>query len=239
MLLAKSHCVLACSSCVLACSSCVLACSSCVLACCSCVLVAAVSPFSTVNVAPHNSSYHLGDEATLSCTSLGGPNNTFLWVHNGSILTHGPRLTLTNITARDGGVYTCVAINNAGIGSDTTDVYVHPYIVLEPVSNIYTVNGSFVELECIVDGFPSPNVTWQTLGIDLLELAESNVSRIGRDLTEFDNLPLQFSPVNFGDEGYYRCVVNAQTPQGVALVTVTSQPTLITGECSVLHSKII
>ncbi len=195
---------------------------------------AVVSPISTVSVTPQNTSYHLNDTATFSCTSLGGPNNTYLWLFNGTIQTHSPTLTLTNITAQDGGTYTCVATNNAGSGIDFTDIYVHPYIVRQPELNVFTANGEFLDLECIVDGFPTPSVMWESLGIVIQESSGSGME-ILRDendfiITRFNDMPLQFSPIRFGDEGYYRCIVNAQTPQGVALETVTSQPTLITGQ---------
>ena len=60
-----------------------------------------------------------------------------------------------------------------------------------------------------------------------------------RELAEFDNEPLEFSPVSFGDEGYYRCVVSARTPEFIALETVTSQPTLVTGNNLQTHKYII
>ena len=93
---------------------------------------------------------------------------------------------------------------------------------------------NFLDLECIVDGFPTPSVMWESLGIVIQESSGSGME-ILRDendfiITRFNDMPLQFSPIRFGDEGYYRCIVNAQTPQGVALETVTSQPTLITGQ---------
>ena len=193
-----------------------------------------------MTIADHNGTYFLGDNTTLTCSSLGGPNNTYSWQLNGDIIAQGPSLELTGISSTSGGEYTCIVANIAGTDTDSTFLYVHPYIVMAPELNIYTMDGDYVSIECIADGFPAPNITWESLGLELGDLGTSNLGNgmsgsgmagEGRvELPEFDNGPLEFSLVTFGDEGYYRCVVSAQTLEDNALETVTSQPTLVTGE---------
>ena len=193
-----------------------------------------------MSIADHNGTYFLGGDTTLNCLSLGGPNNTYSWQLNGEMIGQGPSLELTGINSTSGGEYTCIVSNIAGSDTDSTFLYVHPYIIMAPELNIYTMDGEYVSIECIVDGFPTPNVTWESLGLELGDLETSNpgngISGSGMEgegrveLVEFDNGPLEFSLVSFGDEGYYQCVVSAQTPEGITLETVTSQPTLMTGE---------
>ncbi len=192
-----------------------------------------MSPLFSVRVTAHNETYFLGDNTTLTCTSLGGPNNSYTWFYNREAIGFEPTLKVTNISADNGGGYTCIAANNAGNDSDVSNLYVHPYITMAPELNIYTMDGEFVSLECVVDGSPAPNVTWESLGIEIQNgsgMENVSMDGINSNLAAFDNLPLEFSLVTFGDEGYYRCVVSAQTPEGVALETVMSQLTLVTGE---------
>ena len=102
-------------------------------------------------------------------------------------------LLVTNIDASSGGTYTCLVSNAAGNGSASTTLYVAPYIVTPLEEQTLTTNGSNVNINCDVAGFPSPTVNW-------FDMANFRVS-----LTFL----LQFSPVMFGDEGVYRCVSTA------------------------------
>ncbi len=85
-----------------------------------------MSPLSSVSIVWDIETYFLGDNTTLSCTSLGGPNNSYTWLYNEEVVGFGPALKLTNISADNGGAYTCIAANNAGNDSAVTDLYIHP-----------------------------------------------------------------------------------------------------------------
>ena len=128
-----------------------------------------------------------------------------------------PSLALTDIGAENGGDYTCLVTNNAGNGSDVSSLYVHPYLVTLPEPDVHATVKSNVTLTCIADGFPKPNVTWEVL--------ESQFEQ----LEGLDNGPLYFSPVVFNDVGFYRCVASAETPDGVDLQSIASEPSLLTG----------
>ena len=106
---------------------------------------------------------------------------------------NGSTLLVTNIDASSGGSYTCFVSNAAGSDSAYTTLYVAPYIVTPLEEQTLTANGSSVNINCDVAGFPSPIVDW-------FDMANFRVS-----LTFL----LQFSPVMFGDEGVYRCVSTA------------------------------
>ena len=154
---------------------------------------------------------YFGDDVTLMCSSDGGPDNNYEWSKNGVVLSGetSANLTLNFITASSGGDYTCSVNNAAGNDSASTTLYVAPYIVTPLEEQTLTTNGSNVNINCDVAGFPSPTVTW----VDMATNEVSNTSL------------LQFSQVMFGDEGLYRCVATAQI-NGMTY-TATNETTLV------------
>ena len=122
-------------------------------------------------------------------------------------------LTVNNITADDGGYYTCIAENEAGFTEASALLYVRLY-VSEPQVGLNTTSGSVENITCTIEGFPI-NYTWE-------KLEGMNYSRV------FTGRVLEFNPVLFGDEGVYRCVANS-SDLGEELVsddlTVTSKYT--------------
>ena len=61
---------------------------------------------------------------TLTCTSMGGPDNMYQWFHGGILLPGGttPTLTLNDVRASDEGDYMCRVSNVAGDGSSSSTV---------------------------------------------------------------------------------------------------------------------
>ena len=140
----------------------------------------------------------LNDTAMLMCTSSGGPNNTYEWIKDGTILDGetSDTLILINANALSGGNYTCTVSNAAGSGSASTTLYVAPYIVTPLEEQTLTTNGSNVNISCDADGFLSPTVNW-------VDMTNAEVVNIILSL-------LELSPVMFGNEGLYRCVATAE-----------------------------
>jgi len=80
-----------------------------------------VSPQFSLKLKPFRRA-HQGDEnVTFVCRTRGGPNNMYEWYKNpgGAVVGNGPTLVLFNISAVDGGVYTCNVSNLAGFGEAT------------------------------------------------------------------------------------------------------------------------
>ena len=125
---------------------------------------------------------------------MGGPNTTFQWEINGSIVGNDSMLDVMDIDASSGGDYTCTVSNAAGNDSASTTLYVAPYIVTPLEEQTLTTSGSNVNITCDADGFPSPTVIW----VDLMIAEVENTSL------------LEFSPVMFGDEERYCCVATAE-----------------------------
>ena len=164
--------------------------------------VSIVSPEGSVNVsiAPSGSLYDMGDNISLTCSALGGPDNTFQWQLN-DVDLNGENDTVVDrygITAdADGGVYTCVVVNAAGNDRDSTTVNVRPVITQQPV-NVTAEVESFYILECRATGFPTPTYEWFKVG-----------GNISENVTGEDTSDLEFNSVNYGDEGDYYCQVTS------------------------------
>ena len=104
-------------------------------------------------------------------------------------------LSISSINAtQDGGIYTCLVSNAAGNSRNTATLNVQPIILIQPVSQIFTSNGSNEQLVCQAEAFPSPTYTWIQL--------DSKDPGVNTSI-------LSFTPVMFGDEGTYQCIVKS------------------------------
>ena len=109
---------------------------------------------------------------TFICQAQGGPDNMFEWTFNGFILNNTnitatsfwSTLTINSISALNGGEYTCTVSNLAGNASNSSTLYVSPYIVVNPVEVLTTTNDTTMSvLQCVAAAFPSPTYTWTKL----------------------------------------------------------------------------
>jgi hypothetical protein len=150
---------------------------------------------------------------------MGGPGNVYQWEKDGNIVATDDVLTLMDIDASSGGIYTCTVSNLAGNESATTTLYVAPYFVIHP-ENVETMNSTEVNITCLAESFPEPEYMWMKDG-------DSGLVREGVITVVMPN-SLGFRPVLFGDEGVYMCV---------AFITIdtvvhnrSSDPAVLTGE---------
>ena len=168
------------------------------------VLMCAVSPRASLTGNSLNQTSSRGGTATLECMSLGGPNNTYRWLFEGSNLSGetSTTLTLSNVVVSTGGIYSCVVSNDAGSDSADTFVFVQPYFLSQPNDTLTSVNFSF-GLICDAVAFPSPDYLWQRVD--------------GRDIRDGVNANQKYfyiSSLEFGDEGEYFC---SSTSNGVTV----------------------
>jgi hemicentin len=171
------------------------------------ILVPPVSNFTSTN-----QTYSQGDTAMLECTSMGGPNNTYQWQANGTNLDNEtlPILMIFQITAENGGEYTCVVSNLAGSHNTSTFLFVYPYFLSHP-GDVEVSLGSIILLTCDAVGFPSPEYTWQRAdGMSIM--SDSDID--GRVLN---------TTVEFGDEGEYYCIALGRG------LSIQSQNAIVTG----------
>ena len=106
-------------------------------------------------------------------------------------------LDLSSVNASHGGSYECRVSNDAGSEALSTDVFILPYFVEQPPTNVTTAVGEDVTIdECNAESYPPPTFQWQKF-----------------DGTKFVTLPgqkgssLELTSVTADDLGQYRCVV--------------------------------
>ena len=158
--------------------------------------VYAVSPEGSVSVTPLNVVLNRGDNVTLYCSAQGELDNTYQWQRSGTDLDNETMETLTiiQISAMDGGEYTCVVSNAAGNDSASTLLNVSPEIVLGP-TDVSARNGTVHMLVCEAEAFPEPQYQW--------------IGNFSENVVGVDGSMLMFTPVLFGDEGEYYCVATS------------------------------
>ena len=145
-------------------------------------------------IVPENMTFNDSENVTLTCIMKGGPDNTFQWNFNGEELDSetSSDLTLLNVTAENGGAYTCNVTNVAGSDTYTTYVFISPMITMNPVNVTTTMGTDEVSFNCSATAFPEPSFVWRKEGDTVTEYSNTSTLTIG--------------PVMFGDEGQYYCV---------------------------------
>ena len=176
----------------------------------------------SVVISPEDVVVRHGENISLTCTSLGGPNNTYNWRKGENAVANSSILTLMDIDASHGGQYTCTANNFAGSDSATTTLYVAPYFVTHPGNSVETANSSSVNINftCKAESFPNPEYAW-------LKNGGPETPREGVFSAEMPNV-LTFRQVVFGDEGIYTCV--ASVTVGTTVYNASSNPVLLIGK---------
>lgn len=195
-----------------------------------------VSPEGSIEVSSTSQTVSINDDTSFNCTARGGPNNTIVWIRGTleenflsevpldvrdilnklSILSSEQMLSLESVNGSDGGQYTCVALNEAGIDNATVDVLVRPQILTNPV-NGYVDAGDNFTFSCLADSHPSPEYRWEKYN-------ESN--------NDFYSVPdangryFVIEDLEYEDSGRYRCVVMASMITEIA----TSDEAILTGK---------
>ena len=167
------------------------------------------SQVGSVFLEPVNPTRSFQEVHTFVCQAQGGPGSIFQWTFEGSILKDADitstslksTLTINNVSASDGGEYICTVSNIVSNASNSSTLYVSPYIVTNPIKTITALNGtSFSELECVAEAFPSPTYTW------------TQVTGPGSPRTIVDSSDsgiLAFTPLVFSNYGAYVCTASS------------------------------
>ncbi|XP_044528060.1 hemicentin-1 [Gracilinanus agilis] len=153
----------------------------------------------------------------ITCTTSGVPPPSIHWSKNGirllprgdgyRILSSGA-IEITSAKLDHAGRYTCVARNAAGSAYRHVTLHVQePPIIQSQPSNLDVILNNPILLPCEATGTPSPVITWQKEGINIITSGES--------YTVLPNGGLQITKAVIDDAGTYICV--AQNPAGTAL----------------------
>ena len=106
-------------------------------------------------------------------TALGAPthvltysNRLFRYLIGQYVTVHGDVISHLNISVskvKDGGLYSCVAVNRAGSATHSSrlNLYGPPLIRPFPASGLKAVEGRAFVVHCPVAGFPIEEVAWK------------------------------------------------------------------------------
>ena len=168
-----------------------------------------------------------GDNVNLTCSGVGQDSLNISWVTPSGEVVYtssydtgesgfswaAQDFVIANVTASDGGVYTCTAVNEEGSVNASVVVYVTPYFTTQ-LTDILTTNGTNETVSCSAEGFPPPDIQWvaskenytQLEGDFISETCNEGCMLLGNNET---NETLTFYPVVFGDEEYiYYCLAS-------------------------------
>ena len=134
-------------------------------------------------------------------------------------------LTILDISADDGGDYTCIAENEAGVTVATANLSVRLYIDELQQTVLNTRNGTQEILLCTIEGFP---VSYRWEKDEEISSSGPVSGQMASDEVTFTHINtghvLMFGPAVFGDEGVYQCVTSGLGEE------IVSDQTTVTGE---------
>nr|XP_015827628.2 hemicentin-1 [Nothobranchius furzeri] len=141
----------------------------------------------------------------LLCEVQGFPRPTITWQREGvpiaadhrlAVLSNGA-LKFSRVTLGDAGTYQCLAKNDAGVAIAKTKLVLQvPPVLSVPRVDYTAVIGQPVSLECVADGQPQPEVSWQK---------ERRLVVDGAHIRVFSNGTLAILSTQRSDAGLYTC----------------------------------
>ena len=164
-----------------------------------------------------------GDNATFLCEAVQGLQSNITWllgetelvVSNNSSLSV---LTLLNVTAADGGEYTCRVSTEVGTSFAATQLFISPYFTTLP-EDTTGANGTAATLTCEAEGYPEPEYQWsRRVGSGMLPTPLGETGEGSGVLAGM----LKFTPALFGDEGNYTCTATSASVSIQSTATLTS-----------------
>ena len=188
-----------------------------------------------------------GSNVTFTCSALGGPNNTFIWVRSDELdeifeSYIQPLLSTTPVDVSDiisnlsdiilaNGTILFIESINATLDGGTYECVVineaglgrnDTTLYVRPVitqqpMDVETEADDIVTLTCIADSFPAPEYQWEMM------------NRTSGEFEPIDgetDTTLVFDPIDYEDYGRYRCEVTTPTIN----VVITSEEAVITGK---------
>ena len=188
-----------------------------------------------------------GSDVTFTCSALGGPNNTFIWVRSDELdeifeSDIQPLLSTTPVDVSDiiselsdiilgnGTILFIESINatlNGGsyecvvinrAGLGRNDTTLYVRpVITQQPMDVETEVDNIVILTCIADSFPAPEYHWEIM---------NRTSGEFEPISEETDTTLVFDYIDYEDYGRYRCSVTT----AIINITVTSNEVIVTGE---------
>ena len=160
------------------------------------------------------------DDLIYNCSNRGGPNNSYQWLSNNTVLLgeDSSVLFLGQVNASEGGIYTCLVINSAGNDTSSITLNIEPYITIFPAIYLEVELSDPAMFFCSAEGFPTPDILWVKRDYNLT--VNDTVSTTGN---------LDLSAVASQDNGTYICQAISQTTAGIQLQTAISPESILIG----------
>ncbi|GLD49762.1 hemicentin-1, partial [Lates japonicus] len=180
-----------------------------------------------VSVEPRNQTFTTGEEVRIRCSASGYPPPRLVWTHNDMFIMASSRYRMTpdgtlvirNMEKKDGGVYGCLASNQAGTDTMTSILtYIESPVVTVALSEILIGIGETTVMACSASGIPQPKIWWYKGDVQLHSSSLLDVDTLGGTLT--------IKETQKADAGDYSCVaVNAAgTSSGKISLDVGATP---------------
>ncbi|XP_044055859.1 hemicentin-1 isoform X2 [Siniperca chuatsi] len=180
-----------------------------------------------VSVEPRNQTFTTGDEVRIRCSASGYPSPRRVWTHNDMFImatsrhrmTSDGTLIIRNMQKKDGGVYGCLASNQAGTDTMTSILtYIESPVVTVALSDILIGIGEKTLMACSASGTPQPEIWWYKGDVQLHSSSLLNVDTLGGTLTIKETQDV--------DAGDYTCVAvnEAGTSSGKISLDVGAAP---------------
>ncbi|CAG9536052.1 unnamed protein product [Cercopithifilaria johnstoni] len=208
---------------------------------------------SRFEIQPEDRRVHVGQSVAFACMLDSQPSAHVEWFFNGKRLSDGDdssitifpvtsTLEISSVLPRHEGAYRCVATNEGktrasrdaqltikpenSVGNEFSE----PYFVLEPRSDVIN-EGESVVLECLVNGWPRPDVRWLK-GAETVSITGDRMRQLG--LSSFMILKAKAQ-----DTGVYTCrASNSQESlDASATVQVKVAPKIVSEPNSVVAQE--
>nr|XP_008113416.1 PREDICTED: palladin [Anolis carolinensis] len=172
-----------------------------------------------------------GKLCRMDCKVSGLPTPDISWQLNGRVIRSDSShkmlvrengvhsLIIEPVTARDAGIYTCVATNRAGQNTFSLELIVaakeahKPPVFLEKLQNTGVAEGYPVRLECRVSGVPYPQIFWKKEN----ESLTYNTDRLSMHQDNHGYICLLVQGATKEDAGWY--TVSAKNEAGIVSCT--------------------
>ncbi|XP_026178915.1 hemicentin-1 [Mastacembelus armatus] len=152
----------------------------------------------------------LDSSISIECVATGSPPPRLSWLRNGlplpvsshiRLLSAGQVFRIMRAQVSDGGTYTCVASNRAGVDNRHYNLQVHVPPVLDGAGSsedVTVVRGNFASLLCVADGTPTPTLSWLRQGVTVIPNHHLRILA--------QNTTVQITEAQVNDTGRYSCV---------------------------------
>ncbi|XP_055701010.1 peroxidasin isoform X2 [Phlebotomus papatasi] len=176
-------------------------------------------------VTPENRTAKVGEEVILDCEAEGNPSPTVSWeredgqqiVPTTRFYLTGNQLHIKDAKESDSGLYICVAENSVGSAETVASVEIQslanpPHLIIEPY-DLEALQGATIELPCMGDGDPPPQVKWKKDGRTIISTDRFRIALSGS---------LHIANITILDSGRYECSITNEfgraTGQGLLIV---------------------